>query len=425
MKLKAFSAAAAALMALTGAAQAKTVAVTAARMVDVVAGRAVEQPVVIITDGRIAAVGRQGQVQIPAGAERVDLPGQTLLPGLIDMHVHLDSDPQYSGYNSLLFTDSFWAVVGTANARKTLDAGFTTVRNVGSDRFNDVALQQGVDEGKIPGPRIIGAGYAIGATGGHCDSTFFPPSMEEKSPAVIDSPDQGRRMVRWMHKYGAQTIKICATGGVFSRGDTPGAQQLTLEEMKAIVEEAHMADMIVAAHAHGASGIKDAIRAGVDTIEHVSLVDDEGIALAKAKGAWFSMDIYNTDYTQAEGKKNGVLEENLQKDRDIGQIQRDNFRKSVRAGVKQVFGSDAGVYPHGTNGRQFRVMVQYGMTPLQAIQAATINGATALHRNDLGAIQAGRMGDIIAVSGDPLADVTALERVSTVIKGGEVVKRAP
>jgi len=231
-------------------------------------------------------------------------------------------------------------------------------------------------------------------------------------------------MVRWMKKYGANTIKICATGGVFSHGDTPGAQQLNLEEMKAIVEEAHMGDMIVAAHAHGPSGIKDAIRAGVDTIEHVSLVDDEGIALAKAKGAWFSMDIYNTDYTQAEGKKNGVLEENLKKDRDIGQIQRDNFRKAVKAGVKMIFGTDAGVYPHGTNANQFPIMVQYGMTPIQAIQAATINAATALHhQNELGSIAPGRYGDIIAVRGDPLTDVSTLEHVDFVMKEGEVVKR--
>jgi imidazolonepropionase-like amidohydrolase len=411
---------AAALMA--GQAAARTVVLTADHMVDVVAGRLVDKPMVVVVDGKISAVGVQGQMQAPSGAERVDLPGQTILPGLIDMHVHLESDPRHGGFNSLLFTDSFWTVVATNNARKTLEAGFTTVRNVGADRFNDIAIEQGVEDGQIEGPRVIGAGYAIGATGGHCDSTFFPPSMEEKSPAVIDSPDEGRHMVRWMHKYGAQTIKICATGGVFSHGDTPGAQQLTLDEMKAIVDEAHMADMIVAAHAHGASGIKDAIRAGVDTIEHASLVDDEGIALARQHGSWFTMDIYNTDYTQSEGKKNGVLEANLQKDRDIAQIQRDNFRKALRAGVKMLFGTDAGVYPHGTNARQFAIMVQYGMTPMQAIQAATISPSMALHRSDLGAIQAGRVGDIIAVRGDPTSDVRVLENVDFVMQGGEVVK---
>jgi imidazolonepropionase-like amidohydrolase len=411
-------------LAMTSAAQAKTVAVTADRMLDVVRGQVVDHPVVVITDGRISAVGVQGQVQVPAGAEHVDLPGETLIPGLIDMHVHMDSDPTYGGFNSLLFTDSFWTIVGVRNARRDLDAGFTTVRNVGSGDFNDVALMQAIDQGVITGPRIVPSGGLIGATGGHCDTNEFPPSMKQTSPYVIDSPEQGVHMVRYLKKYGAKVIKICATGGVFSHGDTPGAQQLSYEEMKAIADEAHMDGMRVAAHAHGASGIREAIRAGIDTIEHASLVDDEGIRMAKEKGAYFSMDIYNTDYTQSEGKKNGVLEENLKKDRDIGQIQRDNFRKALKAGVKMIFGTDAGVYPHGTNANQFPVMVQYGMTPMQAIQAATVTAAEALNRTaDVGAIQVGRYGDLIAVSSDPMADVSALEHVDFVMKGGEVMKK--
>jgi imidazolonepropionase-like amidohydrolase len=424
MKTMIATSAMALVLAAAGAANAKTVAVSADRMVDVVGGKVVEHPVVVITDGRITAVGVQGQVQVPAGAERVDLPGETLLPGLIDMHVHMDSDPTYGGFNSLLFTDTFWTVIGVRNARRDLEAGFTTVRNVGSGQFNDVALMQAIDQGVIVGPRIVPSGGLIGATGGHCDANEFPPSMKEASPYVIDSPDQGVHMVRYLKKYGAQVIKICATGGVFSHGDTPGAQQLSYAEMKAIADEAHMDGMRVAAHAHGASGIREAIRAGIDTIEHASLVDDEGIKLARERGAYFSMDIYNTDYTQSEGKKNGVLEENLKKDRDIGQIQRDNFRKALKAGVKMVFGTDAGVYPHGTNANQFPVMVQYGMTPMQAIQAATITAAEALDRSqDVGAIQVGRYGDLIAVSSDPTADVTALEHVDFVMKGGEVMKR--
>jgi len=412
-----------ALAAATGA-DAKTVAVSADRMIDVVKGQVVDRPLVVITDGRITAVGVQGQVQVPAGAERVDLPGETLLPGLIDMHVHMDSDPTYGGFNSLLFTDNFWTIIGVRNARRDLDAGFTTVRNVGSGDFNDVALMQAIDEKVIVGPRIVPSGGLIGATGGHCDSNEFPPSMKQASPNVADSPEAGVYKVRYMKKYGAQVIKICATGGVFSHGDTPGAQQLSYEEMKAIADEAHMDGMRVAAHAHGASGIREAIRAGIDTIEHASLVDDEGIKMAKERGTWFSMDIYNTDYTQAEGKKNGVLEENLKKDRDIGQIQRDNFRKAFKAGVKMVFGTDAGVYPHGTNANQFPVMVQYGMTPMQAVQAATVNAAEALNRSaDVGAIQVGRYGDLIAVSSDPMADVSALEHVDFVMKGGEVMKK--
>jgi imidazolonepropionase-like amidohydrolase len=340
------------------------------------------------------------------------------------MHTHLTSSPLFAGYNSLLFTDSFWPVLATQHARATLEAGFTTVRNVGSRRYDDVGLRQAIEQGFIPGPRIITATYAIGSTGGHCDSTFFPPSMAQKSPAVIDSPEAGRQMVRQLHKYGAQLIKICATGGVFSHGDTPGAQQLTLAEIQAIVDEAHQAGMKVAAHAHGASGIRAAIQGGVDTIEHASLVDDEGIRLAVQKGAYFGMDIYNTDYTQAEGKKNGVLEDNLQKDRDIALIQRQNYQKALRAGVKMIYSTDAGVYPHGQNAKQFSTMVKWGATPLQAIQSATITAAQALGQAaDVGQIKAGAYGDLVGVTGDPLKDVSLLERPVFVMKGGVALKR--
>jgi imidazolonepropionase-like amidohydrolase len=313
-------------------------------------------------------------------------------------------------------------VLQVPHAKATLDAGFTTVRNVGSDAWNDVGLRQAIDEGKIPGPRVVTAAYSFGATGGHCDSTFFPPSMDQKSEFNADSPDEARKAVRTLRKYGAQVIKICATGGVFSHGDEPGQQQMSLAEMKSVVDEAHMQGLKVAAHAHGASGIKDAIRAGVDTIEHASLIDDEGIKLAIQHGAWLSMDIYNTDYTQAEGKKNGVLEDNLRKDRDIGELQRQNFRRAHAAGAKMVFGSDAGVYPHGDNARQFAVMVRYGMTPLEAIRAATINAAQALGKDDRGSVEAGRYADLVAVQGDPTSDVTLLEHVAVVVKGGEVAK---
>jgi imidazolonepropionase-like amidohydrolase len=408
---------------LAGAAQAATVAVSAERLLDVTSGRYADKPLVVIVDGRIVSVGRQGDA-VPEGASRVDLPGVTLLPGLIDMHVHLTSAANYGGYRPYEFTDSFWTAVGVANAKKTLDAGFTTVRNVGSSFYADVGLREAVDEGIIQGPRIMASGYALGATGGHCDETFFPPSMDEKSPALVDSPDEARKQVRTMRKYGARSIKICATGGVFSRGDEPGAQQMTLEEIRAVVDEAHMAGMKVAAHAHGAPGIKAAILAGVDTIEHVSLVDDEGIRLAKERGTWFGFDIYNTDYTQAEGRKNGELEDNLRKDREIGAVQRENFRKSVKAGVKQIYSTDAGVYPHGQNARQFAVMVRFGATPLQAIQSATVNAAEALGWSaDVGQVAKGRYGDLVGVAGDPLADVTVLEKPVFVMKGGEVVRR--
>ncbi len=406
-----------------GAVQAKTVAVTAARLLDVVSGKYVDQPVVIITDGRITAVGPAGSVTIPADAERIDLPGQTLLPGLIDMHVHLDSNPKYGGYSGLAFTDSFWAVIAVPNAAATLNAGFTTVRNVGADRYNDVALKQAIDEGLIPGPRIVPAGYALSALGGHCDYTYFPPSVGAVAPGVADGPEEGRKMVRRMHKYGARVIKICATGGVFSN-DAVGVQQMSVDEIKAIVEEAHMQGLKVAAHAHGPEGIRAAIIGGVDTVEHASLVDDEGIKLALKAGTWFGMDIYNTDYTQAEGKANGVRESELKKDRDIAEAQRQNFCKAVKAGVKQVYSTDAGIYPHGWNARQFAVMVRYCATPLQAIQSATVNAAAALgQEGDVGQIAVGRYGDIIGVTGDPLADVTVLERVTFVMKGGVVVRK--
>src|SRR6201996_905927 len=421
MKLKCVAAVAAAAWAIAAGAQAKTVAVAADRLLDVATGKYVEKPLVIVTDGRISAVEHQGDA-VPAGAERVNLPGVTLLPGLIDMHVHLTSSPLFGGFSHLQKTDSFWPILATTHARATVEAGFTTVRNVGSRNFEDVGLKQAIDGGFIPGPRIVPAGYAIGSTGGHCDSNSFPPSMHQKGDAVIDSPDEGRRRVREMHKYGAEVIKICATGGVFSHGDTPGAQQLSLEEIKAMVDEAHRAGMKVAAHAHGADGIKAAILGGVDTIEHPSLVADEGIKLALQHGSYFGMAIYNTDYTQAEGKKNGVLEENLQKDRDIGEIQRENFRKALKAGVKMIFSTDAGIYPHGTNARQFAVMVRYGATPLQAIQTATITAAQALDRpKDVGQATPGHYGDLVGVSGDPLSDVTLLEHPVFVMKGGEVV----
>lgn len=406
-------------------AAAETVVVTADRMVDVLAGRTVERPVVVITDGRISSVGREVPAGLPADARRIDLSGKTILPGLIDMHVHLDGNPRYGGYTGLQFTDMFWVAQGVQNVRDMLEAGFTTVRNVGSDHYADVAYKQAVEEHLIPGPRIVPAAHALGATGGHCDQTYLPPSFKAKGEAVGDGPQELRARVREQRKYGAEVIKVCATGGVFSRNTEPGQQQLSEEELRAIADEAHQWGLRTAAHAHGAAGIKAAIRAGIDTIEHVSLVDDEGIKLAveRKQPVWFSMDIYNTDYTQAEGAKNGVLEDNLRKDREVAQIQRDNFRKAHKAGVRMVFGSDAGVMPHGQVGGQFKVMVEYGMTPMEAIQAATRNAAQALGREqDVGAIAVGRYGDIVAVDGDPTQNVRLLERPTVVIKGGEVVK---
>jgi len=414
---------AAALIAPT-AAQSESVVVTADRMIDVLDGRVVEEPVIVITDGRIASVVGRGAARpaIPEGARRIDLPGRTILPGLVDMHVHLDSSPYYGPYDSLQFTDLFHAVQGPGHARDMLEAGFTTVRNVGSSDYADVAFMQAIDEGRLVGPRIVPAAYALGATGGHCDETFLPPSFNATNPGVGNGPQALRDRVREQRRNGAQVIKVCATGGVFSRNTEPGQQQLSEEELRAIADEAHMWGLRVAAHAHGAAGIRAAIRAGIDTIEHASLIDAEGIRLARERGTWLVMDIFNTEYTQAHGRENGILEDNLRKDREIAQIQRDNFRAAHRAGARMAFGSDAGVMPHGTAAGQFRYMVEYGMTPMEAIQAATRNAAQALGREaDVGAIAPGRYGDIVAVEGDPLGDITRLESIVVVIKGGEIV----
>ena len=407
------------------AVQAATV-VTADRMLDVTTGRYVDHPAILIgDDGHIQQVGQLASMQLPAGVKHIDLPGETLLPGLIDMHVHMNSLAEVGGYEGLKYTDSFWAAIGPYNARKDLEAGFTTVRNVGSGDFDDVGLMEAIDGGWIVGPRIIPATYLLGATGGHCDDTNgLPPSLgaDKQGPGIVTSPEQAREKVRWVHKYGAEVIKICATGGVFSLGDSVGAQQLTLEEMKAIADEAHMLGLKVAAHAHGDEGIHDAILAGIDTIEHASLASDATIQLARQHGTWFDMDIYNDDYILAMGTKNGTEQQSLDKEKMIGLKQRQTFQRAVKAGVKMIFGTDAGVYPHGDNAKQFAKMVQWGMTPIQAIRAATTSASEALGRSDVGAIEPGRWGDIIAVRGDPLANVALLEHVDAVIKGGQLVK---
>jgi imidazolonepropionase-like amidohydrolase len=314
-------------------------------------------------------------------------------------------------------------VVGVNSAKRTLEAGFTTVRNVGSANYDDVALKQGIEGGYIPGPRIIPATFILGVTGGHGDSTQYPPSITTPEMNIANSPDEFRALVRKVHKYGAEVIKVAMTGGVLSKGDAVGAEQVSPEEIKAIVEEAHRLGMKVAVHAHGAEGINDALRAGVDTIEHASLATPESFKLAKEHGAWFDMDVYNDDYILAEGAKNGVFPESLAKEKEIGLKQRQTFKAAHAAGVKMGFATDGGVYPNGDNAKQFATMVQWGMTPIEAIQSATKTAAEALGRTaDVGAIAPGRYGDLIAVDADPLADVRTLEHPSFVMKGGEVVK---
>ena len=400
---------------------ADAVVVTAAHLYDPESGRTLDAPAIVVQDGRVTSLvtGSTARPNIPADARRVDLGDATVLPGLIDMHVHLTSLAEIGGYQGLKYTDSFWSAVGVANAAKTLRAGFTTVRNVGAADFQDVGLREAIDGGWVIGPRVVTAGYAIGATGGHCDDNALPPSYDKQQPSVVNSPAEARAKVRWLHKYGAQAIKICATGGVFSLGDSVGGQQLTQEEMKAIADEAHMLHLRVAAHAHGDEGIKAAILAGIDTIEHCSLASDEAMKLAVEHRTWFDMDVYNDDYILATGTKNGTEQESLDKEKAIGLKQRQTFQRAVKAGVPMLFGTDAGVYPHGDNAKQFAKMVEWGMTPQAAIRAATTSAAEALGRQaDVGSLSPGHWADMVAVKGDPSRDVRVLERPVAVFKGG-------
>lgn len=315
-------------------------------------------------------------------------------------------------------------IKGVRNARITLESGFTSVRVVGAAGFGDVALRDAINAGDVIGPRLVVAGPPIGMTGGHCsDSNLLPAEFDYKGDGVADGPWAARAMVRRNLKYGVDMIKTCSTGGVLSKGTKVGASQYTLEELTALVDEAHIHGLKVASHAHGTEGILNAIKAGVDSIEHASFIDDEGIKLAKRKGTTLVMDIYVTDFILSEGAAAGMLEESLEKERQVGQRQRDNFRIAHDAGVNIVYGTDAAVYPHGQNARQFAIMVEYGMTPWEAIRAATIKAAELLGTDaDVGAITPGRYADLIAVKGDLLEDVSVLESIPFVMKGGEIVK---
>ncbi|MEH6588927.1 MAG: amidohydrolase family protein [Halioglobus sp.] len=403
---------------------AETIYLTADKMVDVVNGRLIDNPALVIEDERIVAVGQAGSLDIPGDATIIELNGMTIMPGVMDMHTHLTGKASTHGYKGLAISLPRAAITGVHNAQKTLMAGVTTVRNVGADGFSDVALRDAVNEGDVPGPRIWASGPALGITGGHCDSNLLPPRFESYGEGVADGPWAVRQQVRKNIKYGANTIKFCATGGVLSKGTKVGVQQYTEEEMVAIVDEAHRRGLIVAAHAHGTDGIKAAIRAGVDSIEHASFLDDEAIKLAKKNDTYLSMDIYDTEYILSEGSKAGMLPESIEKERQTGSKQRDSFSRAWKAGVKMVFGTDAAVYPHGDNLKQLSRMVTFGMTPMEALQTATIEGATLLSETDnLGSLREGRYADIIAVEGDPIEDITILENVDFVMKGGVVYKQ--
>ncbi|MFN7927036.1 MAG: amidohydrolase family protein [Blastocatellia bacterium] len=401
----------------------KVVAIKAGRLIDGLSNTVIEKAFILIEGDKITAVGPD--VKVPAGAEVIDLKNATVLPGLIDCHTHITGQP--SNFYEDIFRRSPIddAVTAHIYARRTLEAGFTTVRVLGARDYVDIALRNAINRGDVVGPRLICAGLAIGATGGHGDLNGFSPYLNFNNfSGIANGADEIRKLVRTNIKYGADVIKMIATAGVLSEEESVGAPQYSLEEMKAMVEEAAMWGKKVAAHAHGTEGIKRATLAGVASIEHGSFFDDEAIRLMKEKGTYLVADIYNDDYILAEFAKLGYPEKIIEKERKVGRTQRESFQRAVKAGVKIAFGTDAGVYPHGWNGKQFAHMVRWGQTPLEAIKAATVNAAGLLGWSDrAGAIAPGKFADLIAVDGDPLKDITELERVKFVMKGGVVYKK--
>ncbi len=410
------------LLGLSQAAFADEVLIKAGHLVDVASGKVAMSQWIKVNDGVIISVSSQ-KPEVSQDTKTIDLSDKFVMPGLMDMHTHVVrglSKNFYDGY----FQSPHRAVIGgVVNAEKTLMAGITTIRNVGASDFQDVALRNAINAGEVPGPRMAVSGPALGISGGHCDANSLNHSFKEKAGGIADGPWAVRQKIRENVKYQVDLIKFCATGGVFSKGTKVGQRQYTLEEMKAIVDEAHTHNRTVAAHAHGTEGIQYAIKAGVDSIEHASFLDKQTIKLAKKYGTVLSMDIYNTEYTLAEGAKNGVPQENIDKEKQVGTKQRQSFKMAVKAGVKMVMGTDAGIYPHGDNAKQLSRMVKFGMTPLQAIQAATINSAQLLNWQDkVGQLKPKYYADIIAVDSSPLENVAVLENVSFVMKGGVVYK---
>ena len=392
-------------------------------------GRYTDGAVLVVEGDRIRSV-EAANYTIPAGAKTVDLSTSYVLPGLIDCHTHLTARAdQYDEILQFHATPIRSGIYGVENARRTLLAGFTTVRDVGSAPFAAVDLRDTVNEGFVPGPRIVASGPGISITGGHGDLNNFSPQVRpmtypaDRDFGIADGEQQVQQTIRAQVKYGVDVIKILASGGVLSKGDKPGAPQYTFAELKMAADTAHQAGRKIAAHAHGADSIRWSIQAGIDSIEHASLVDDEGIRLAKQHGTFFVMDIYDDDYILQEAGKLGLPEEQLAKERGVGKLQRENFRKAWKAGVKMAFGTDAGVYPHGNNAKQFHYMVAYGMTPVEAIQAATIRAAELIGRSsDVGELTAGHYADLVALQTDPLQHVEDLEHIPVVVKGGLVVK---
>ena len=391
----------------------------AGHMLDVKSGRVLDNVTVGIEGDKIVSLGQSAA----GNATIINLPNATLVPGLIDAHTHLTGEPNF-GYQELGISTPMEALIGAKNARVTLDAGFTTVRNVGAGGFTDVALRDAIEQGLVPGPRMLVSGPALGITGGHCDNNLLPYEFHHQADGVADGIEGVQHKVREVIKYGADLIKICATGGVLSKGDDPRASQYTLEEMKAIVTDAHRLGRKVAAHAHGAQGILWASEAGVDSIEHGSYIDDAAISMMKSRGTYLVPTLYLTQWLSENMTKIGMPEMYAAKERAIIPIVRQNLKKAFDAGVKVAFGTDAAVYPHGLNAHEFAVYVQLGMSPLQAIQTSTVNAADLLGWSDrVGSIDTGKFADIIAVNGDPTKDVTLLQNPVFVMKGGVVYKQ--
>lgn len=402
---------------------AEKVFIKAGQLLDVSSGEVLNNQVITIESGLIISI--KSQIPNNIGDTKViDLSDKFVLPGLMDMHTHAVRNLSRTYHDDYFQSPHRATIGGVVNVEKTLMAGFTVIRNVGADDYMDVAVRNAINAGEIPGPRMAVSGPSLGITGGHCDDNNLNHSFKERKQGVANGPWAARQKVRENVKYQVDVIKFCATGGVFSKGTKVGQRQYTQEEMNAIVDEAHMHGRTVAAHAHGTEGIKYAIQAGVDSIEHASFLDKETIELAKKHGTFFSMDIYNTEYTLAEGVKNGVPEENINKEKRVGERQRQSFTMAVKAGVKMVLGTDAGIYPHGDNAKQLSRMTKFGMTPMQAIQSATLNSAELLKWQDkVGQIKVGYFADIIAVESNPLKDITTLENVTFVMKAGKVYKK--
>jgi imidazolonepropionase-like amidohydrolase len=406
-----------------------TVVIRAARLIDGTGAPPIANGVVVVTTDRIVAVGREGAVSIPSGARRIDLGDATLLPGFIDAHTHIigrplgDPGADDAGVRDF---DSFGAILGVANAEKTLMAGFTTIRNLGSGNFDDVALRKAINEGYVPGPRMQTAGHSLGITGGHCDENGFRPGLADGSPrtGIADGVDQVRQAVRYQAKYGVDVIKTCATGGVLSEGDAVGVEQYSFDELKAMVDEAAKLERKVAAHAHGAEGIKTATRAGVASIEHGSFLDEDGARLMARRGTYLVPTLMAGEAVD-RAARNGVLKGlRAEKALAAARAMRTGIRIARARNVPIALGTDAGVGAHGANGHEFTLLVDWGgLTPMRAIVAGTMNAATLLGwESRIGSLTPGKLADVVAVPGDPLADIRVMERPTFVMKNGVVYK---